>query len=456
VRRGTTPAPSEGPAGATSATASTSGPLPVGTGPGDVAAYPAAPGAGVGRRAAWTLATQALSSGSNFLLTAVVLAAAPPRMFSVFAICVTCYLLLLQLARYVIGVPVLMAGTGAVPAGGAEGPADRHAMAGFAVVAGLAAAPLLLLAGVLWREATPQLLLLAAPMPFLFAQDALRHLAIGSHRPQLAALGDAAWVAVQSAGFVVALAAGTESAAVLLAVWAGAGIVSALLLAALLHVRPALPAATGWLRSNRDLCRRLAGEFAVNSGSYYALSFGLVAFAGAAQLGHLRAAQTLFGPASVLLLGGATLGVPESVRIREHGSGMVRFAAVLSASMTVLAVLCGAAVYALLPVVGPELFPSWRAVRDVIPWLTLFGAAIGAGAGPVSALRALDRSRWVLGARTTTSGLALAVGLPAGAWFGARGALAGLAVGESVLAARAWARLHAEPGGSPTGGGPPC
>ena len=403
------------------------------------------PGTAVAGRALWTFGTQGLSSGSNFVLTAVVLAVAPPRGFAVFSICLTSYLLLLQFARYVIAVPVLVAEARSQSAGQDADRAARNAMTGFAALAGLVAGPPLLLVALLWREAAPQFLLLAAAMPFLLVQDSLRHVAIGSGRPKLAAAADGAWVGLQVVGFSVAIVVGVGSAAALLGIWAGAGALSAMLLGVLLHARPVLGQSTRWLRDNIEVCRRLAVEFVVNSGSYYALSYGLAVFAGAEQLGYLRAAQTLFGPASVVLMSGATLGVPESVRIRKRGSGLVRFAFLLSGSLTVLALGCGAAVYVLLPAVGPHLFPSWRAVREVMPWLTLFGAAIGAGAGPISSLRALSASRWVLTARTLTSGLALLIGLPASVWLGAKGALLGLALGECVLSVRAWVRLRHDP-----------
>jgi hypothetical protein len=387
------------------------------------------------------MGTQALSSASNFLLSAIVLVVAPARAFAVFSICLTTYLLILQFARYVIGIPVLIgqAGGQQMPPGPAA--EERDGAAGFAVLSGLAIAPALVLVAAIWPESAPQFLVLAAAMPFLLAQDALRHVAIAVGRPQSAVAADGTWVVLQVVGFAVAIAAGSGSPATLLAVWCAAGAVSAVGLGRLLHATPAITGSVAWLRRNAALCRRLSVEFVVNSGSYYALSYGLVIMAGAGELGDFRAAQTLFGPASVLLLGGAALGVPESVRMHRDGSDLLRLSARLSAALTVLSLVCGLGVYALLPIVGPELFPSWEAVRAVIPWVTLFGAAIGAGAGPVATLRALGASRWLLDARTLAACIVLVVGLPASAVLGARGAFLALGIGECILAARAWRRV---------------
>lgn len=386
------------------------------------------------RRAAWTFTSQGLSSASNFGVTVLVLAAVPARTFAVFSVCLTTYLLLLQLARYVIGIPLLV---------GAEDP-DQAPAVGLAAVAGAGVAPLFVVAAAFWRPGRSLLLALAVTMPFLLAQDALRHAAIARGRPELAAAGDGAWLLLMGAGSAVALAAKAHvTATELVAVWAAAGAVSAALLSWWLRLRPVTGGAPGWLLANRVLCRRVAVEFAVNSGSYYALCYGLAALAGAVQLGYLRAAQTLFGPASVVLLGGAALGVPESVRMRADGARLVRFAAGLSAGLAALSIGCGAAVYAALPAAGPKLFPdSWAAIRSVMPWLTLFGTAIGAGAGAIAGLRALGASRWVLRGRGVTGAVALAVGLPASAWFGARGTFVGLGLAECGLALLAWGEVR--------------
>lgn len=402
---------------------------------------PAEGGRAAAGRAAWTFVTQGLSSTSNFLLSAFVLAAVPARSFAVFAVCLTTYLLFVQFARNVVGIPVLVLYADDRDDGGVG-----RAVA-VACLSGMVAAIALVITAALWREAAGQLLVLAVAMPFLLAQDALRHVAIARGRPQLAAGGDGLWIGLQVAASAALFATGTAGATSLLAAWAGAGACSAAGLATWSRLlgplfAPGLTRARQWLECHAGLCRRLALEFVVTSGSYYALSYGLVAVSGSEQLGYLRAAQTVFGPASVLLLGGAVVGIPESVRLRHDLRRLLRLALLISAGLTVLSLACGLAVYALLPAFGPDLFPdSWSAVRDVIPWLTLFGASIGAAAGAIAGLRALDAGRWILQGRGIAGAMALAVGLLATVRFGARGALFGLALGEGVLAVRAWSEV---------------
>ncbi|MFP5319065.1 MAG: hypothetical protein ACLGI2_12330 [Acidimicrobiia bacterium] len=406
------------------------------------------------------------------------------RPFALFSVCFTMYMLVLQAVRYAIGIPVLLGaqpvdGTGAphgavdIPTappatdpappvttpGPAAGPGGARTMqapvaaahpaapSGLAVLAGLAALPFLVVTALAWHEAAPMVLVLAAGLPFLLAQDALRHVAIAEGRPHLAVTADGAWLALQVAGSAVLLAGGgdvsTAGAVGLFAVWVGGGVASFGLLAALLGARPGFDAALAWARDNASLCGRVALEFVVTSGSYYTLCFALAALAGADELGLLRAAQTLFGPASVLVLGGATFGVPESVRIGRDQRETLRFAGRLSLALGGISAACGALVWALLPALGPGILPdTWRAVRDVMPWLTAFGTAIGIAAGATAALRAWGDSRWVLTTRAGAGAASLAVGLTLTPALGARGTLVGLLVAEALLAARSWDRLR--------------
>ena len=427
------------------------------------------------RRGAWTFGTQGLSSLSNFLVTAVILFGVSGRPFALFSVAFTIYMLVLQGVRYVIGIPVLlgaqpvdMATAAETPPApdatdpsppvtttlGPEGdrtpsaePIEPGAPSGLAAGVGLAVLPALLVTALAWHEAAPMVLVLAAGLPFLLAQDALRHVAIAQGRPHLAVTADGAWLGLQLAGSAILLAGTGDGArgeaTALFAIWVAAGAVSCGLLTVLLRARPGLERAMAWARANAALCRRVALEFVVTSGGYYTLCFGLAARAGAEELGLLRAAQTLFGPASVLVLGGATFGVPESVRMGHDRHETVRFARRLSLALGGISAACGLAVWALLPAVGPDILPdTWRAVRAVMPWLTVYGTALGVGAGATAALRARGDSRWVLTTRATASAVSLSLGLVATPALGVRGTLLGLLVAECMLAARSWARFH--------------
>jgi O-antigen/teichoic acid export membrane protein len=276
-------------------------------------------------------------------------------------------------------------------------------------------------------------------LPFLLYQDGARHVAFARGCPSVAAQSDGLWLVLQIAGFLTAFLLGRASTTSLFAAWAMSGAVAGVMIGARLHLAPRRAGAVAWVRAHWALCRRLLLEWVITSGGYYAILYGLVIVSDAGQLGHLKAAQTLLGPMSVLLLGGAAFGVPESVRARHDSSQLRRFALRLSLFLAGFTVACGVCVYLTVPAFGPHLFPrAWSAARPLIPLVVLFNTALGSSTGPISGIRALGDTAWIVRGRSASTLVVLLVGLPAAALIGANGALVGLALAESVLAVAAW------------------
>jgi O-antigen/teichoic acid export membrane protein len=281
-------------------------------------------------------------------------------------------------------------------------------------------------------------------LPFLFWQDGGRYVAFARGRPSIAAFSDGLWLALQVAGFLVIFGLGRASTASLFATWAVAGALAGGVAGLRLGLTPRMSGALAWLRRHWPMCRRLLLENVITSGGVYAMFYGLVIVSDAGQLGHLKAAQTLLGPVSVLLLGGAALGVPESVRTRDDRPRMDRFARRLSIFLGGFTVACGTFVYLTISLFGPRLFPdAWRAAKPLIPLLVVFNAALGISTGATSAIRALGDIAWIVRARAASTLVVLGIGLPAAALAGANGALLGLAVAESLLAIAAWKHFSA-------------
>jgi len=391
---------------------------------------------------------QAASSGSNFVLALCILASADQREFAAFSVAITGYLLVTQLARSAFSLPVLMLySDGDGPVAERSGPAVAAGVA-----TGVAGAMVFALAGLWFEDGRTLFLIVACALPLLQYQDAVRHVAFAAAMPKAAAQSDFLWVALQVVATAGAALAGHASPTVLVLIWVLAGSASGLVLGARLGVVPRVARCRRWLRDNSRLCARLSTEFLLNSGSYYALSYGLVAVAGAEQLGRWRAAQALIGPVSVLLLGGTTLGVPESVRVRERVDSLRRFAVLLSTGLGAIAVLGGGLAYVVLPALGPTLFPeTWETARPVLPVLTFFAAAVGATTGPIAGLRALGMTGWIVRNRAVSGCIGLVTGLVLAAEWGATGALAGLSLSETGFALAAWIRLREALEPSPVG-----
>ena len=395
---------------------------------------------GLAGRALWTFGGQFLSSGGNFLLTILVLSVARPAEFAMFSICLTTYLLLAMLLRAMVCVPVtLLYSEHDLPVHCQ----DQRAASGLAVAAGCAVSTAIVGGSPLTGVGRGQFLVLAVCLPFLFFQDVARYVSFARGRPSVAALSDGLWLALQAIGSLAAFATHRASATTLFGVWAAAGSLAGCLAGLQLHLYPRWSAALGWLRRHRDLCRRLVVECLVTSGGVYAVYYGLAAFAGAIQLGYFKAAQTLLGPMNVLLMGGAALGVPESVRARRHGPRLYSLAIRLSMWLVGITLVCGVTVFLALPTFGPHLFPSaWETARPLIPLFIVFNVAIGASTGPISGIRVLGHAAWIARARTASTAIVLAAGLPAATVLGANGALLGLSLAESLLAVAAWSHLH--------------
>lgn len=389
----------------------------------------------------WTLVDQAASSSSNFVLSLSVLAVADRQEFAAFSVALTGFLLVTQLTRSTVSLPVLILYS--------EDNGDTGRRAGPAVMAcvltGVVGGLALVLGAFVFEDGRTVFLALALGLPFLEYQDAIRHVAFARRLPKVAAQSDLSWIGLQVVATGAAAATGRATPAALVVIWVVAGSVSGVVFGARLGVVLQARRCGRWLKENSRLCARLATEFLVNSGSYYALCYGLVAIAGAAELGRWRAAQALIGPVSVLLMGGTTLGVPESVRVRERRRSLWRLTGLLSAGLAVVAMVGGALVYLILPALGPGLFPdTWETARSVVPILTGYAAAVGASTGAVAALRAHDQVRWIVLARAATGAVGLALGLVLAARSGAVGAVTGLAVSEALFGLAAWVRLARE------------
>lgn len=391
-------------------------------------------------RSVWALAGQGLSSSSNFILSTVILATATRSEFAVFAVCLMSYLLVSQLARSLLSLPVLILYSGSAPLGV---PPPVRSVAGIAVMIGAAASAPLALAAAAAPEGRSQFLVLALLMPLLLYQDLVRHVAFSRGDPKSAAFADGLWLLLQLAGSAAALALGHRSPALHLGLWAVSGGISGCVFGVALGAVPRFAGMAAWVREHWRLCAGLAWEFAFISGSTYLLYYGLALVAGADQLGRIRAAQTFIGPVTVALLAGAAVGVPESVRLRHDPPRLHRFAVVLAGGLAAGSLVFGALAYWLLPAVGPDLFPeTWAGARPVVPVLTVFSVALAVSTGAACPLRAMGQVAWIARTRALTGALALALGLAASTRVGANGAVAALAGAEALFGVFAWRRLH--------------
>ena len=399
-------------------------------------------GRGLLARTAWSFVGQGLSSASNFFLSVLVLWQGTEAQFATLSVVFTIYTFFVLLMRAAVGLPVTLLfskdfGEGRQP--------ELRVAAGASFGASVLVAAGMLAAGALSSGNDGQWLVLGATMPLLLLQDTARYVCFAAGKPRVAAEADGLWVFLQVAGSaaVLLLADPADAGTAYLAVWAGAGALSGCFLLRRTSLRPAPAAGLGWWRAHRALTTRLVVDFSIGAGSHYAVFFGLAVVAGAAELGRLKAAQTFLGPLIVLLLGGAVLGVPESVRAEAEPARLWQLTVRLAAALVGAAVACGTVVYLALPLVGPSTFPDvWEGARPVIPVLTVFAAAIGASTGAISGLRATAQNGWIMRVRVATGPVLVVASIPASAALGVNGALGVLSITEWFVVVLAWRRLR--------------
>lgn len=402
-----------------------------------VDAHGASVPAGVGRRIAWTIADQALSSASN-LGTGIVAARSLERQsFGAFGLAFTVYILTTGTCRALVTEPLVSAYShvsrnalrSTIQA--AAGSALTIGVLGAILVAGSA-----VLLGGLAQEA---LIALAVVLPGLLLQDAWRYCFVTSGRPSAALINDLFWCTLQLGLLVPLVMSDRLTLTTILLWWGGAGSIAGLMGCIQATMVPTISSAWRWIRAHSELSGRYTAEYIAASGASQATLLALGAISGLTALGAIRGAQVFYGPTSVFF-GGIYLALgAEGVRVRADPIKLRRFMGWSSGAL-----LAAGAAWVLIGVglpadIGRALFgDTWLSARGVIVpmGLALIGNCVAAGA--VIGLRALAAAKASLRGRLL--GLPFAVILPlAGSVGGARGFALGMS-GASWIGALIWWR----------------
>jgi O-antigen/teichoic acid export membrane protein len=377
--------------------------------------------------ALWSLGDQALSSGTNFILMILVARSVSATEFGAFAIAVSVYLLCLMLGRSSVSEAMVLSlgRTGSL--------VQTEAAAGFkatVLLSGAAAIVIASVAAFLPSGAMATILLvLAIGLPGLLAQDYKRLVFFARGEPQKAFASDALWAVLQVLGISLATASGVQSPAVLMGIWAASALTSGL-------VWPSVTrgwlrqSGIGWLRRESGLVVPLAGEGVLSQGLNQASVFALGAIAGLADAGAYRAAQSLFGPITVLMLGLRTAVLPRLMSMRTGAiPRALRLATGVAFVGAVVTAVWGGALVMLPDSVGREILgPTWAAAA-VLLWLVAIDRTFNTlTVGSALRLRVLLRVRISFLVRVISAatgfGVSVLGAVVAGAWGVALGAAA--------------------------------
>lgn len=384
-------------------------------------------------RAGWVAADQAVSSINTAGLTLLVARDLGASAFGSFALAFTVYTFLIGAAGAGGGSPYTIRWAKASRA--EARPAAAHAT-GWTVLFGAAAGVVVLVIGLVMGGSTGHALAAVAPaLPLLFLQDCWRGILITDKRPAAALVNDLVWAVVQFGALAVVLPGPAHPPWVYVTVWGAAAAVSAAVGVVQTGVVPSFRGITGWLRTNADISKYMAGEsLSVLAASQLTIIL-VSALGGAAQVGALRGASTVLGPLTLLSFAVGNFVVPEVARRRLSRRGSYLTAAAVGGALAAITMLWAIVFLLLPPGAGAALLGStWPRTHHVLLPMAFSMAASLAGMGPFVVMRGMARARATFAVNGTQAVLLVTFGTIGAALDGAVGAASG-------LAAAAWLTL---------------
>ncbi len=315
---------------------------------------------------------QSFASLRNSFLLLAVAASAGVEVFGAFAVAYTAVSFVLAVARAYVGIPLTI-DLPLVGQAGSTSSLTGHAMS-LSLAASVPVLAVLALAGAIDSQHAGMLVALGLVAPVVLLQDTIRYVASATGRPTAALVADACWLAA-AVGVLALGVAGTQSPDVLVALWGAGG---------------AIALVVGWWGVGRPVLRidglrrvvaedrrrtRLGAEGAISASTSLLTVNGIAIFAGASVVGEVRAATTLFGLMSVMLVF-LSFGLgPEMAKMRV--ASRVTVAAAAAATTAAVVIVWGLLVLSdPFGVSSSLLGASWDGARPLIPYLIAEGVGL--------------------------------------------------------------------------------
>jgi O-antigen/teichoic acid export membrane protein len=389
---------------------------------------------GAGRRLSLVTVDQALSSGSNLVVTVLAAHTLSVSTFGVFAIVFLTYVTAQGLVRALTGEPLLVHPT--------EAQARVGEVLGTGLLTGAVASTLCAgTAALLWwlhAGTAAAFAVLAICLPLLFVQDLGRYLAFTLHRPARALVLDAVWLVLVVASTALLLAGGRHGLTAFVACWAGSGAVAGAVVFVQYGVRR-VRVGTAWLHSTWTFSWRYAISYVSTQSAALGVSLALLAVAGAEALAAVRGALLLLGPYVQLQAAAMAAGVAEVSRLPSWAAALSRHVR-RTTTLTVGVAVANAAVLLVLPdAVGRlVLGDTWTVTEPLLVPAGLLMVMLGLVTGVRSALLGMRAVRVTLVVDVTTTLGTLAATVAGAVVDGAYGAFLFRAAAQTVVAAVWW------------------
>jgi len=391
------------------------------------------------RQAHWGIIDQAISTGSNFVLLFLIARSVSAAEFGAFASGYALYMLAVGLQR-ASGNSVLTIMNALNPAELQNNARDNSA---YAVGHGVMFSGICLTVALLTHQsARSALVVLALAFPLLMLQDSIRGLFFAQRRPHLAAMNDAIWAVVQFGALAAVLAIASRPPMwLLVATWAGGGVIAAM--AGLVQARliPSRQLPHTWLMSHGRLTGPLSTNYVLAVLPAQAIYLLLPAVSDLEQVGILRAAYLPFGPLGALHISVYSLLLTDAVHARNEAS-VRRLSLRVSCALAAIAAAWGVIILLLPASLGHLLMGAtwdYTFLPRVFLAISLIAEAIYVGAR--AALGALQLPGRMVQVQLLTSPGTLLLTLLMGMRFGASGAAAGLMIGYWVSSLLMWRRV---------------
>lgn len=380
------------------------------------------------RRAGWTAVDQVVSSLGNFVLGVMLARSLSRTSFGAFGVAFAAYGLLLSASR-ALGPSVLQVRFTVASPDVRQAAISSSTSA--ALLMGVAGGTLLAVAGwILDGQLGDALLAMGLSLPGLLAQDGYRLALLTFKRSRGAAGNDLVWLVaeVSMLGAIAVWGSITLTSGIL--GWGGAAYLAAAVGAWQLGVTPALRRGRAWITAHRDIGLAMAVEFFLIAGigPTTVVLLGLVA--DLREVAALRGAEILLAPANLVYSASALVIVPEAARVQA--AQPERLGSALRAGawgIAALVVAYGSLVLAVPGSIGRmAVGDSWLPARAVVLPLTVHLAATAYLTSWLAGLHVFEAVRDAVRLRVMLTPLYLVTAIAGIAWFGARGAAAGMAI----------------------------
>ncbi len=396
-----------------------------------------------------TVIDQGASSVSNFALAILVAHYSDASEIGVFAILTTTYIIAQGLVRSLTSDCLL---TRAETDDVVMARFERAGYLSALIVSAALAVCLLAVSGVLPGAFTVPLIVFAVSFPLMALQDFSRFIGISRHDPAYAIRLDVAWLVLFLAAYGVLRSLDLVSLPWLFGAWSASGALVGLTTMRAHLARRGRRLLDFWVRSERAVGVRFAGQFMLVTSWTYFIVYLLVLVISLSAIGHFKLAQLSLGPITVMAAGvQAAVIALAAKRFQVDTRRAMRFLVLAGAGMAAVTLLWTALIY-LAPVhaMTTVLGRSWPQARALVPFIGL-GFALSAFSGAAtSGLRAVRAARENLRLALIMLPFLFVPCMGGAALWGARGAAIGLCIAYTVYAVLGWFLLvrvvrHFEP-----------